>query len=231
MFKKTVLCLLAGSILVMGLGSCSSMSNTAKGTLIGSGAGAAVGAGVGALIGKNAKGTIIGAAVGTAVGATTGAIIGKQMDKKAAALKAAMAQQAAVETCEDSKGLTAIKVTFDADMSFAKNSSTLSASATNAIKQFAAQMAAEDMVNTAIVVKGHTDSSGGDKINQPLSEKRAAAVGNVLRANNIASSRVIEYGLASSEPKTDNAADAANRRVEVYVLATDAMIKQYESQQ
>lgn len=227
MFKKTVLCLMAGSILVMGLGSCASMSNTAKGTLIGSGAGAAVGAGVGALIGKNAKGTIIGAAVGTAVGATTGAIIGHKMDEKAAALKAAMAQQAAVETVEDSQGLKAIKVTFDADMSFAKNQSTLSASAQTAIKNFAATMAGEDMINTAIVVKGHTDSSGGDAINQPLSEKRAAAVGNVLRSNNIAAGRITEYGLASSEPKTDNAADAANRRVEVYILATDAMVEQY----
>lgn len=230
MFQKTVLCLLAGSILVMGLGSCSSMSNTTKGTLIGSGAGAAVGAGVGALIGKNAKGTIIGAAVGTAVGATTGAIIGKQMDKKAAALKAAMAEQAAVETVEDSQGLTAIKVTFDADMSFAKNSSTLSASAKTALQKFASNMTSEDMVNTAIVVKGHTDSSGGDKINQPLSEKRAASVGSVLKSNGISSARITEYGMASSEPKTDNAADAANRRVEVYVLATDAMVKQYQNQ-
>ena len=230
MFKKTILCLMAGSILVMGLGSCSSMSNTAKGSLIGSGAGAALGAGVGALIGKNAKGTIIGAAVGTAVGATTGAIIGKQMDKKAADLKAAMAEQASVETVEDSQGLTAIKVTFDADMSFAKNSSTLSASAKTALQKFAQNMTTEDMVNTAIVVKGHTDSSGGDKINQPLSEKRAKAVGDILRSNNVNASRVTERGLASSEPKTDNAADAANRRVEVYVLATDAMVKQYQNQ-
>ena len=230
MFKKTILCLMAGSILVMGLGSCSSMSNTAKGSLIGSGAGAALGAGVGALIGKNAKGTIIGAAVGTAVGATTGAIIGKQMDKKAAALKAAMAEQASVETVEDSQGLTAIKVTFDADMSFAKNSSTLSASAKTALQKFAQNMTTEDMVNAAIVVKGHTDSSGGDKINQPLSEKRAKAVGDILRSNNVNASRVTERGLASSEPKTDNAADAANRRVEVYVLATDAMVKQYQNQ-
>lgn len=230
MFKKSVLCLLAGSILVMGLGSCSSMSNTAKGSLIGSGAGAALGAGVGALIGKNAKGTIIGAAVGTAVGATTGAIIGKQMDKKAAALKAAMAEQASVETVEDSQGLTAIKVTFDADMSFAKNSSTLSASAKTALQKFAQNMVTDDMINTAIIVKGHTDSSGGDKINQPLSEKRAKSVGDILRANNVSSSRVTEYGMASSEPKTDNAADAANRRVEVYVLATDAMVKQYQNQ-
>jgi outer membrane protein OmpA-like peptidoglycan-associated protein len=206
------------------------MSNTAKGSLIGSGAGAALGAGVGALIGKNAKGTIIGAAVGTAVGATTGAIIGKQMDKKAAALKAAMAEQASVETVEDSQGLTAIKVTFDADMSFAKNSSTLSASAKTALQKFAQNMTTEDMVNTAIVVKGHTDSSGGDKINQPLSEKRAKAVGDILRSNNVNASRVTERGLASSEPKTDNAADAANRRVEVYVLATDAMVKQYQNQ-
>ena len=230
MFKKTILCLMAGSILVMGLGSCSSMSNTAKGSLIGSGAGAALGAGVGALIGKNAKGTIIGAAVGTAVGATTGAIIGKQMDKKDAGLKAAMAEQDSVETVEGAQGITAIKVTFDADMSFAKNSSTLSASAKTALQKFAQNMTTEDMVNTAIVVKGHTDSSGGDKINQPLSEKRAKAVGDILRSNNVNASRVTERGLASSEPKTDNAADAANRRVEVYVLATDAMVKQYQNQ-
>ena len=89
-------------------------------------------------------------------------------------------------------------------------------------------MATEEMVNTAIVVKGHTDASGGDKINQPLSEKRAAAVGNILRSNSIASNRVTERGCASSEPKTDNVNDAANRRVEIYVLATDAMVKQYE---
>lgn len=228
MLKKTALCLLAGSILVMSLGSCSTMSNTAKGSLIGSGAGAAVGAGVGALIGKNAKGTIIGAAVGTAVGATTGAIIGKQMDKKAAALKAAMAEQATVETVEDSQGLTAIKVTFDADMSFAKNSAELSASAKAALQKFANNMVTDDMVNAAIVVKGHTDSSGGDRINQPLSEKRAKSVGDILRANRVAASRVTEKGMASSEPKTGNAADAANRRVEVYVLATDAMVKQYQ---
>ncbi|MBR0036624.1 MAG: OmpA family protein [Bacteroidales bacterium] len=231
MFKKTILCLLAGSILVMGLESCSSWSNTTKGSLIGGGAGAAVGAGVGALIGKNAKGTIIGAAVGSAVGAGTGAIIGHKMDQKAAALKAAMAEQASVETIEDSQGLKAIKVTFDADMSFAKNQSTLSASAKTALVNFAKTMSTDDMVNTAIVVKGHTDSSGGDAINQPLSEKRAASVGTVLKNNGIAASRITEYGLASSEPLTDNAADAANRRVEVYILATDAMVKQAEAGQ
>jgi len=228
MFKKTILGLIAICVIAMGMNTgCSSMNNTTKGTLIGSGAGAAVGAGVGALVGKNAKGTIIGAAIGTAVGAGTGAAIGHAMDKKAARLKEQLAQQAAVETVEDSNGLKAIKVTFDADMSFALNSSNLSASAKTAVKQFAASMSEEDMVNTAIQIKGHTDSTGGDKVNQPLSEKRAKAVGDVLRANNIADSRIAEFGMASSEPITENAKDAANRRVEVYILATEAMVEQY----
>lgn len=229
MFRKTILGLIAFSVIAMGITGCSSMNNTTKGTLIGSGAGAAVGAGVGALIGKNAKGTLIGAAIGTAVGAGTGAAIGHAMDKKAARLKEQLAQQAAVETVEDSNGLKAIKVTFDADMSFAKNSSTLSVSAKTALQKFAVAMSEEDVVNAGIQIKGHTDASGGDAINQPLSEKRAKAVGDVLRANSVAAGRIAEYGMASSEPITGNAADAANRRVEVYIVATDAMVQQYNN--
>jgi len=230
MFKKTILGLIAFSVIAMGMNTgCSSMNNTTKGTLIGAGGGAAIGAGVGALIGKNAKGTIIGAAIGTAVGAGTGAAIGHAMDKKAAKLKEQLAQQAAVETVQDGNGLTAIKVTFDADMSFAKNSSTLSASAKSALKTFAASMNEADVLNAGIQIKGHTDSSGGDAINQPLSEKRAKAVGDILRANGVTTSRVAEYGMASSEPITGNAADAANRRVEVYIVATDAMVQQYNN--
>lgn len=60
------------------------ISNTGKGSLIGSGAGAALGAGIGYLIGGNGQGAAIGAAIGTAVGAGSGALIGKRMDKKAA---------------------------------------------------------------------------------------------------------------------------------------------------
>ena len=233
--KKAILSVLAAAIVAMGFNTgCASMNNTTKGTLIGGGAGAAVGAGVGMLVSSKhdrGKGAAIGAAIGGAVGAGTGAIIGKHMDNKAAKLKEQLAQQAAVETIEDANGLTAIKVTFDADMSFAKNSSSLSASAKAAVAQFAAQMVSEDMLATDILIKGHTDSSGGDKVNQPLSEKRAKSVGDVLRANNVTAARITETGLASSEPITDNAADAANRRVEVYVLATEAMVKQVEAGQ
>ena len=224
--KKIIICVLAASTLLM-MTACSSMSTTGKGTLIGTGSGAALGAALGALIGHDGKATAIGAAIGTAVGAGTGAAIGKVMQNKKEKLAAQLAEQATVETITDSNGLTAIKCTFDADMSFAKNSSTLSASAKTALKNFASQVTTQDLINTEIQIKGHTDSSGGDKINQPLSEKRAKAVGDILRANNVTNSRITEVGMASSEPITSNAADAANRRVEVYILATEAMVQQY----
>lgn len=228
--RKIVLSITTAATLLM-TSACSSMSTTGKGTLIGTGGGAALGAALGALIGHNGKGAAIGAAIGSAVGAGTGAAIGKVMQNKQEKLAQELANQAAVETITDANGLTAIKVTFDADMTFPKNGYTLKSSAQSAVKKFAANINTADLVNTEIQIKGHTDSSGGDRINQPLSEKRAKAVGDILRANGVSNTRIVEMGLASSEPITGNAADAANRRVEVYVLATEAMVQQYANAQ
>lgn len=212
------------------MSSCGSYMG--NGTLIGTGAGAAVGAGVGALIGKG-KGAAIGAAIGGAVGAGTGALIGKHMDKKKAALEAELANQATVEGITDINGLPAIKVTFDADMTFAKNQATLSATAKSALAKFAAQMATEDMVNTDIFIKGHTDNTGSAAVNERLSLQRAQSVGTVLKSNKISASRIKEQGCSYNEPIADNSTkegQAMNRRVEVYVLATDAMVEQYSKQ-
>ena len=66
---------------LMVLSGCSSLNNTAKGSLIGAGGGAALGV----LIGHFAGNKAVGAAVGTAVGAGAGALIGRKMDKAAAA--------------------------------------------------------------------------------------------------------------------------------------------------
>lgn len=230
MFKKSLLGLLAFCMLAMGMTGCSSMNNTTKGTLIGSGAGAAVGAGVGALIGKNAKGTIIGAAIGTAVGAGTGAAIGKVMDNKAKRLAEQLAQQAAVETVEDTNGLKAIKVTFTSDITFATGKATVSAEATASLKQFAQTVSAEDLKNTAIQIKGHTDNTGSAAVNEKLSLQRAEAVGKILKDNNVSADRISEAGLSFNDPIDTNdtaAGRAKNRRVEVYILATEAMVQQY----
>ncbi len=223
--KKFVLVAMAALMFVMN--SC--VTYTANGTLIGTGAGAALGAGIGALIGKG-KGAAIGSAIGGAVGAGTGALIGRHMDKKKAALEAELANQAAVETITDANGLTAIKVTFDADMTFATGKANLSGTAKTALAKFAAQMSTEDMINTNIQIKGHTDNTGSAAVNEKLSLQRAEAVGTVLKGKNIAAQRIVEVGCSYNEPIADNGTAAGrkqNRRVEVYVLASQAMIDQY----
>lgn len=208
--------------------SCSSMSNLAKGALIGTGAGAAVGAGVGALIGGE-KGAAIGAAIGTAVGAGAGSIIGDVMDRKAEELKEL--ENANVETITDANGLTAIKVTFDSGILFDFNKSNLSADAQANLKKFAEEM--KDLEDTNITIWGHTDNVGTEAANQSVSQKRADAVSKNLQTNGIAKSRITAEGKSFTMPVADNETEAGraqNRRVEVYISANEKMIADAEAQ-
>ena len=202
--------------------SCgSSMKN---GALIGTGAGAALGA----IIGKIAGNTAVGAAVGGAVGAATGAIIGKKMDKAKAEAEAV--KNAQVESIKDANGLDAVKVTFDSGILFATNSSTLNASSQNTIKQIAQVLKNNSDVDVAIF--GHTDSTGTDAINNPLSEKRAKAVESSLKTQGVTNIKTVE-GQGSTNPVADNSTAEGrkqNRRVEVYMYASQKMIQEAEAQ-
>ena len=222
--KKFVLMFLCGTMIFSGCG----MSNTGKGSLIGSGAGAAIGAGLGYLIGKDGKGAAIGAAIGTAVGGGTGAIIGNKMDKKAEELAAL--ENAQVETVEDVNGLKAIKVTFDSGILFDFNKATLKADAKKNLDKFAAEMS--DMPDTDITVLGHTDNVGTAEANQKVSDNRANAVSNYLQGKGIAKERIIAEGHSFNDPVADNSTAegrAQNRRVEIYISANENMIKAAEN--
>ena len=224
--KKFIAFFLCGAIILSG---CSSMSNLAKDTLIGTGSGAAVGAGVGALIGKDGKSAAIGAAIGTAVGATAGAIIGKKMDKKAEELAALEA--ATVETVEDANGLQAIKVTFDSGILFATNKANLSDASKNNLSKFAAQMV--DLPETDITIYGHTDNTGTAAVNEKLSLQRAQSVADYLKVCGIAGTRMTVEGKSFNEPVASNdtaEGRAQNRRVEVYITANENMIKEAEAE-
>ena len=222
--KKFVLMFLCGTMILSGCG----ISNTGKGSLIGSGAGAAIGAGIGYLIGKDGKGAAIGAAIGTAVGGGTGAIIGNKMDKKAEELAAL--ENAQVETVEDANGLTAIKVTFDSGILFDFNKATLSAKAKQNLDKFAAEMT--DLPDTDIAILGHTDNVGSAEANQKVSDNRALAVSNYLQTKGIAAERITAEGHSYNDPVADNstaAGRAQNRRVEVFIYANENMIKAAEN--
>ena len=205
------------------------ISNTGKGSLIGSGAGAALGAGIGYLIGGNGQGAAIGAAIGTAVGAGSGALIGKRMDKKAAELAAAM-EEAQVETVTDVNGLEAIKVTLDNGILFDFNKSSLKAEAKKELDKFTTDMV--DMPLANINVYGHTDNIGSEEANQKVSDQRAAAVSNYLIKKGIDKNRIAAEGLSFNFPVADNATEAGraqNRRVEIYISASEDMVKEAEA--
>ncbi len=200
--------------------SACNASNTAKGTGIGAGAGAAVGAGIGALIGGG-KGAAIGAGIGAVTGGAAGAIIGNKMDKQKAELE--KIQGAQVESINDGQ---AIKVTFESGILFATGKSDLNASSKTALSQFASSLQANP--DTDVQIYGHTDSTGSDSVNQPLSEKRASAVKNYLASQGVSGSRMTTQGMGSSQPVADNstkAGQAQNRRVEVYIIPNAKMIQ------
>jgi outer membrane protein OmpA-like peptidoglycan-associated protein len=67
-------------------------------------------------------------------------------------------------------------------------------------------------------VQGHTDNVGGDDYNQKLSESRANAVLEWVRAKGIAADRLTAHGYGMKAPVADNGSDegrAKNRRVEI----------------
>jgi OOP family OmpA-OmpF porin len=67
-------------------------------------------------------------------------------------------------------------------------------------------------------VYGHTDDNGTDAVNQPLSEKRAAAVKAYLISKGLKDDRIETRGFGSSKPVADNSTEAGrsrNRRVEI----------------
>lgn len=208
--------LLSLAILFSGCGA----SNTLKGTGIGAGAGGALGAGIGAIIGGG-KGAAWGAGIGAVVGGSAGAIIGHKMDKQKAELEKINGAQ--VESINNGE---AIKVTFESGILFPTNSSTLNSASKNALDNFATSLV--NNPDTDVKIYGHTDNTGTDAINNPLSEKRASAVYNYLTQKGVSNTRLVSQGLGSTQPVADNSTAAGrtqNRRVEVYILPNAKMIQ------
>ncbi len=206
------------------LSSCGA-SNTAKGTGVGAGAGAAVGAGIGAIAGGG-KGAAWGAGIGAVLGGAAGAIIGNKMDKQAAELE--QIEGAQVEKINEGE---AIKVTFESGILFATNSSTLNTASRASLDKFATSLL--NNPDTDVKIYGHTDSTGSDAINNPLSERRAESVYNYLISKGIGGSRMVAQGFGSTQPVADNSTvsgRAQNRRVEVFILPNAKMIKDAQEQ-
>lgn len=226
--------LMAALIVFSGCG----MNNTTKGGLIGGGAGAGIGAMVGNLIGRSAGGTLAGAGIGAAVGTAAGILIGKKMDKLKAA--ATQVQNAQVESVKDSNGLDAVKMTFDSGILFQSGKSTLSGTAMNNLDTFVNNVL-KTYPDCDVSIQGYTDNTGfkgstaeeSFQKNITLSQQRADAVKAYLLAQGAGVNQIkSSVGYGENNPvATNETAEGRqqNRRVEVYLYASEAMIQAAEA--
>lgn len=210
---KTPTVLLAVILLSLGTSSCSGLSNTEKGALIGAGSGAVVGGVIGGAAGSTTKGAIIGAVVGGAAGA----IIGSRMNDKAEEL-AAKLDNATVERVGEG-----ILITFDSGILFDLNSSSLKFEARQNLTDLANALV-DEAGDYELLVAGHTDASGSEAYNQTLSERRAGAAASYIAEQGFPISQVETIGRGEMEPVGTNETEVgqeANRRVEVAIFASE----------
>jgi len=200
--------------IALSLAGCANMSETQKGTA----KGAAIGAGAGAVVGAVAGGGK-GAAIGAGVGAVGGAIAGNVWSKRMEAQKQEMEQATAgtgvaVTQTEDNR----LKLEIPSDISFDTNRADIKSNFRPILDKFAASLVQNPA--TTVTIIGHTDSTGTDAINNPLSINRAASTRDYITARGVAVSRISIDGRGSREPVASNdtvQGRAMNRRVEIYV--------------
>lgn len=204
---------------------CSCSTKAGTGSIIGAGGGAVIGGILGNIIGKDSKATAIGAAIGSAVGAGSGALIGKHMDKVAAET-AAQVENAKVETVTDANGLSCVKVTFDSGILFKTGKYDLNDASKNELANFAEVL--KKNTDCSVDIQGYTDNVGSDAVNNPLSQNRAESVASFLKQKGVSNDQLKNVtGFGASNFVADNTTEAGrqqNRRVEVYMYASEAMI-------
>lgn len=200
---------LACSIALAGCASSSYNPNPTRDTAIGAAAGAAVGA---AVHGSNRT---HGALAGAAVGALGSYIWSSQMAKQKQQMEAAT-QGSGVNVTQTADNQ--LKLEVPSDISFATGSAQLAPGLQPILNRFAQTLV--ENPKTTVRIVGHTDSTGTDAINDPLSVNRASAVRNDLVAHGVAASRISIDGRGAREPIADNGTDAGrarNRRVDIFV--------------
>lgn len=206
--------------LALSLAACQTMdpytqqpktSNAAKGAAIG----AAVGVAAGLITGGSSRGRRKNALIGLGVGALAGGGVGYYMDQQEMKLR----QELEGTGVSVSRNGDEIVLNMPGNVTFDTNQSDINARFYPVLDSVAVVL--EEYEKTLVEVSGHTDSSGNDKINNPLSERRAASVGSYLKNGGVIPQRVETYGAGSYYPIADNNTAEGrllNRRVEIVLV-------------
>lgn len=180
-------------------------------TYKGAGIGAAIGAAAAVADGKREADEILaGAAIGAVVGGGVGAYMDR-LQERLAHIPGTRVERVSEDT---------LLIHFESDILFAVDSATLSGSSLASLDQSAAVIHEYD--KTAVVVQGHTDSTGSETHNQALSERRATSVHNYLIGRGVDAARMTAVGYGEGMPVASNDTESGrqlNRRVNVLLKA------------
>lgn len=194
------------------LSGCANMSDTQRQTATGAGVGALGGAAVGAIAGGHAGS---GAVIGAGIGALGTYIWSQHMQKQKQEMEQATQGTGVVVTQTADNQL---KLDIPSDISFQTNRSDIQGNFAPILDRFAEGL--RNNPNAQVRIIGHTDSTGNDGINDPLSLARAESARNYLTARGVNGARVQVQGMGSRQPVATNdtpAGRAHNRRVEIFV--------------
>jgi outer membrane protein OmpA-like peptidoglycan-associated protein len=173
--------------------------------------GAAAGAAAAILKGEEEADEILaGAGIGAAIGAGVGLYMDRQEEKLARI----------PGTSVERVGPSTLLIHFDSDILFDVDSAILDSAGRVTVSEVASVLL--EYPKTAVVVQGHTDSTGSEVHNQELSERRAEAVEGLLVARGVDPQRLTAVGYGEGYPVADNDTDRGrqrNRRVDVLVKA------------
>jgi len=207
--------LIVAALAIGSVSGCAEMTETQRTTGTGAAIGAAAGAVVGGLTGGGGKGVATGAVIGGALGAGGGYLWSQRMQEQKASMEQAT-QGSGVRVSQTADNQ--LKLDIPSDISFDSGRSDIKSNLSPILDRFATTLNQNPVTTVKII--GHTDSTGSDSVNEPLSVNRAIATRDYLARRGVATNRISVDGRGSREPVADNntlAGRAMNRRVEIFV--------------
>jgi len=159
---------------------CASLSETQQSTAPGATLGALGGAVVGSMI-HGPRGAWSGVAIGAAVGGGGACLWSKKMEEQKRAMEQATQGTGVAVTQKPDNQL---KLEVPSDVSFHVARADIEPNFRSVLDRFAQALVANPATTMRII--GHTDSTGNDVINDPLSVNRAASVRNYLADRGVA---------------------------------------------
>ena len=209
--------LLAALFVASQMAGCANMDETQRTTATGAAVGAVAGALLGGVTagGNKTKSAATGAAIGAALGAGGGYLWSQNMQKQRAEMEQATAGTGiGISKTTDNQ----LKVDIPADVSFDVGRYAIKPNMRPVLDRLASTLNQHPV--TTVTIIGHTDSTGSDAVNDPLSVNRAASTRDYLVQRGVSAQRIAVDGRGSRQPVADNttaAGRAMNRRVEIFI--------------